>query len=265
MIIVISPAKTLDFETPPAIREHTLPVFLDCSAELIQQLRRLEPDELGRLMSISPKLATLNSNRYHEWSLPFNMDNAKQAVFAFKGDVYTGLEAASLNIADIEFAQEHLRILSGLYGVLRPLDLIQAYRLEMGTSFKNNRGANLYEFWGHRITESLNQDLGNEQNRTVINLASNEYFKSVKTDQLNARIITPIFKDNKNGAYKIISFFAKKARGLMSRYIIQHQLTDPEDIKAFDYSGYQFNKHVSTDNEWIFTREDIKMNQGNLH
>ncbi|SFP39757.1 hypothetical protein SAMN05216419_100228 [Nitrosomonas cryotolerans] len=265
MIIVISPAKTLDFETPPAIKEHTLPVFLDCSSELIQQLRRLEPDELGRLMSISSKLATLNSNRYHEWSLPFNMDNAKQSIFAFKGDVYTGLEAASLNTVDIKFAQEHLRILSGLYGVLRPLDLIQAYRLEMGTSFKNNRGSNLYEFWGHRITESLNQNLKNEQNPTVINLASNEYFKSIKTDQLNARIITPIFKDNKNGTYKIISFFAKKARGLMSRYIIQHQLTDPEDIKAFDYSGYHFNKHTSTDNEWIFTREDIKMNHSNLH
>lgn len=209
MLIVISPAKTLDFETP-ASSKNTIPDFLDDSAELINQLRQLAPDNIGDLMSISPKLATLNSNRYHQWSLPFNLDNAKQSVLAFKGDVYTGLDAESFNSDELTFAQDHLRILSGLYGILRPLDLIQAYRLEMGTQLNNSRGKDLYAFWGDIITESINQILKKQPNSALINLASNEYFKSIKTDKLNTNVITPIFKDQKNGTYKIISFFAKK-------------------------------------------------------
>lgn len=261
MLIVISPAKTLDFETPATTEDYTLPALLKDSAELIDQLRLLEPDKIGKLMSISPKLATLNSNRFHHWSLPFNLVNAKQSILAFKGDVYTALDAQSLNVNELAFAQDHLRILSGLYGVLRPLDLIQAYRLEMGTQLSNYRGNNLYEFWGNTITESINQDLKKQQDNTLINLASNEYFKSVKLDKLNANVITPIFKDQKNGIYKIISFFAKKARGLMSRYIIQHKLSNPEDIKRFNVAGYTFNTHASTDNEWVFIREDSIKNK----
>ena len=258
MIIVISSAKTLDFETLPITRQHTLPAFLDHSKKLIDELRKLEPDQIGKLMSISPKLAALNSNRYYEWSLPFTTDNAKQAIFSFKGDVYTGLDADTLKPAELAFAQDHLRILSGLYGVLRPLDLMQPYRLEMGTLFKNQRGNNLYEFWGDTITESINQDLKKQNTELLINLASNEYFKSIRTGKLNARIITPVFHDQKNGVYKIISFFAKKARGLMSRYIIQNKLTNPEDIKGFDLAGYQFSKNIQHGDEWIFTREESR-------
>jgi cytoplasmic iron level regulating protein YaaA (DUF328/UPF0246 family) len=256
MIIVISPAKTLDFESSPTTKKHTQPDFLDDSSGLINELRKLEPDQVAKLMSISPKLAVLNSNRYFAWKRPFNLENAKQAVFAFKGDVYTGLDAETLTANDLTFAQNHLRILSGLYGVLRPLDLMQAYRLEMGTQFKNPRGKNLYEYWGDKITEALNNDLSQQHADTLINLASNEYFQSVQPNQLNARIITPVFKDEKGGVYKIISFFAKKARGLMSRYIIQHKLTQPEDIKHFDFAGYQFNVNASTQDEWIFMRAE---------
>jgi len=256
MIIVISPAKTLDYETPAKTDEYSMPQFLDDSSVLIDQLRTLEPDQIGKLMSISPKLATLNSNRYFSWSRPFTLDNAKQAIYAFKGDVYTGLDAETLSLEDIDFAQQHLRILSGLYGVLRPLDLMQPYRLEMGAQLKNNRGENLYSFWGEKITDAINQELKNKQTDTLINLASNEYFKSVRTEKINGEIITPVFKDQKNGHYKIISFFAKKARGLMSRYIIQHKLTNPEDIKAFDTAGYWFDPTASTDCEWIFKREE---------
>ena len=259
MIIVISPAKTLDFESSPITQEHTQPDFLDDSAQLIDELRKLEPDQIGKLMSISPKLAILNSNRYFAWKRPFNMDNAKQAVLAFKGDVYTGLDADTLTAAELAFAQNHLRILSGLYGVLRPLDLIQAYRLEMGTQFKNPRGNNLYEFWGDKITQALNQDLKKQKTNILINLASIEYFQSIQPNKLNARIITPIFKDQKNGVYKIISFFAKKARGLMNRYIIQNKLTDPENIKRFDFAGYRFSEDASNQDEWIFTRAESKL------
>ncbi|MDH5552301.1 MAG: peroxide stress protein YaaA [Nitrosomonas sp.] len=254
MLIVVSPAKTLDFETPPVIDKFTLPALLDDSAALIGQLRKLSPDEIGKLMSISPKLATLNSNRYFDWTRPFTAANAKQAAFAFKGDVYTGLDAETLNAAELDFAQNHLRILSGLYGVLRPLDLMQAYRLEMGTQFQNDRGKNLYAFWGDTITESINQELKEQMSEVLINLASTEYFKSINTKKLNAKIITPVFKDQKNGVYKIISFYAKKARGLMSRYIIQNKLTDPEAIKDFNLEGYRFKQNK--DDNWLFIREN---------
>ncbi|MBS0588130.1 peroxide stress protein YaaA [Nitrosomonas sp.] len=258
MIIVISPAKTLDFETPPGTQEHTQPGFLDDSAELIDTLRKLEPDQIGTLMSISPKLAVLNSNRYFSWQRPFTLDNSKQAIFAFKGDVYTGLDAETMTAAELVFAQQHLRMLSGLYGVLRPLDLMQPYRLEMGTQLKNPRGNNLYEFWDDKITLALNQDLAKQQDDILINLASNEYFQSIQPSKLKARIITPVFKDQKNGVYKIISFFAKKARGMMSRYIIRNKLMEPDAIKNFDVAGYQFSKADSTQDEWIFTRAESK-------
>ncbi len=261
MMIVISPAKTLDFETPAPMEQFTMPDFLDESAVLIDQLKTLEPDQIGRLMSISSKLAVLNSNRYYEWTRPFNLKNAKQALYAFKGDVYTGLDADTLNTKDVDFAQDHLRILSGLYGILRPLDLMQPYRLEMGTQLKNKRGSNLYAFWNGMLTDSINHELQMQRTDTLINLASNEYFKSIKIDNLSAKVITPVFKDQKNGVYKIISFYAKKARGLMSRYIIQNKLTTPEGIKQFDVAGYQFNAAESNDREWVFMREESAAQQ----
>ncbi|MCE7915623.1 MAG: peroxide stress protein YaaA [Nitrosomonas sp. PRO4] len=258
MIIVISPAKTLDFETPASTQNYTQPDFLDDSAILIDLLKKKEPDQIGSLMSISPKLAILNSNRYFSWQRPFTRANAKQAILAFKGDVYTGLDADTMTDAELSFAQSHLRILSGLYGVLRPLDLIQAYRLEMGTQLKNIRGNNLYEFWGDKITHALNQDLKRQKTEFLINLASSEYFQSIQSDKLSARIITPVFKDQKNGTYKIVSFFAKKARGMMSRYIIRNKLTDIETIKQFDMTGYRFSEVDSTQDIWIFTRPESK-------
>ncbi len=258
MIIVISPAKTLDFETPAGTGEYSMPDFLDESAVLIDQLRTLPPEQLSALMSISPKLAVLNADRYRTWTRPFTPINAKQALYAFKGDVYTGLDAETLRPDDIDFAQDHLRILSGLYGVLRPLDLMQPYRLEMGSQLKNSRGENLYKFWGDRITDAINRELKRQKTDTLINLASNEYFKSIRSEKIDGTIITPVFKDQKNGVYKIISFFAKKARGLMSRYVIQHKLSEPEAIKGFDTAGYHFDPVVSDAHEWVFLREESK-------
>lgn len=255
MLIVISPAKTLDFETPAKTRTFTLPPFLDDSAELIDQLRGMAPQELGNLMGISPKLADLNAHRYHAWSLPFTSRNAKQAALAFKGDVYTGLDADTLSAADLKYAQKHLRILSGLYGVLRPLDLMQPYRLEMGTKLKTDRGSDLYAFWNGRIKGALATALKKQKDNILVNLASNEYFKSVKAGELDARIVAPVFKERKNGEYKLISFFAKKARGLMSRYIIRNRLDNPEDLKGFDLEGYQYNEALSAEDRPVFTRD----------
>ena len=254
MLIVISPAKTLDFETPPKVPTFTIPDFLDDSAELIDELRTYEPYRLGDLMGISPKLAGLNSNRYHNWSLPFTAGNAKQSVLAFKGDVYAGLDADNLSADDLQFAQAHLRILSGLYGVLKPLDLMQPYRLEMGTKLKNRRGRDLYDFWDDRINKTLNDELAGQDRPVLVNLASNEYFKSVQPERLNARILTPTFKEARNGDYKFISFTAKKARGLMSRYIIRNRLSDPEDLRGFDLEGYRYNDALSDTDSPVFTR-----------
>ncbi len=254
MLIVISPAKTLDFETPPKVPTFTIPDFLDDSAELIDELRSYEPYRLSDLMGISPKLADLNSNRYHNWSLPFTADNAKQSVLAFKGDVYAGLEADNLDADDLQFAQAHLRILSGLYGVLKPLDLMQPYRLEMGTKLKNRRGKDLYDFWDDRINRTLNDELAGQDSPVLVNLASNEYFKSVQPERLDARIVTPTFKEARNGEYKFISFTAKKARGLMSRYIIRNRVSDPEDLKGFGLEGYCYNEALSGENSPTFTR-----------
>ena len=255
MLIVISPAKTLDFDTQSKTRSFTLPPFLDDSAELIDQLRGMTPQELGKLMGISPKLADLNAHRYHAWSLPFTSRNAKQAALAFKGDVYTGLDADTLSAADLKYAQNHLRILSGLHGVLRPLDLMQPYRLEMGTKLKTDRGDDLYAFWNGRINAALATALKKQKDNILVNLASNEYFKSVKAAELDARIIAPVFKERKNGEYKLISFFAKKARGLMSRYIIRNRLDNPEDLKDFDLEGYQYNEALSGEDRLVFTRD----------
>ena len=253
MIAVISPAKTLDFESKPVTSKHTTPEFLDESCELVEALKLLEPHDISGLMSISPKLGELNANRFQTWQLPFTPDNAKQALLAFKGDVYTGLDAETFTNDDFEFAQQHLRILSGLYGVLKPLDLIQPYRLEMGTKLSNARGGNLYQFWGDQLNERLQNEL-NAGDGVLINLASNEYFKSVKVKSLNARVITPVFKDWKNDKYKIISFYAKKARGLMAAYIIKNKLTNADSLQNFDSEGYCFNPEMSKGDEWVFTR-----------
>jgi len=251
VLIVISPAKTLDFETASSTENYTQPRFLPQSQQLINELKVLSTTDIASLMKLSDKLAALNMARFQTWLKPFNLDNAKQALLAFKGDVYTGLDADTLDEVGLEFAQQHLRILSGLYGVLRPLDLMQAYRLEMGTKFANKKGKDLYQFWGSQLRDSLEAEL---KEGVLINLASNEYFKAVEAKKLKARIITPIFKDLKNGQYKIISFYAKKARGLMSRYIIDHRLIKPESIKDFDSEGYRFSPEMSQADEWVFLR-----------
>lgn len=255
MLIVVSPAKTLDYDTPPKTSTFTMPDYLDDSAELIHRLRELSALDISDLMHVSSKIAELNFDRYEIWDKKFNEKNAKQAVLAFKGDVYTGLDAESFSAKDFKFAQSHLRILSGLYGLLRPLDLMKAYRLEMGTKLSNERGKNLYEFWGSTITEGLNEQLKKIKSKHLINLASNEYFKSVKPKELKGEIITPAFKELKDGDYKMIGIYAKKARGLLSRYIIQNQLSDIEDIKSFDVEGYKFNSKLSKGTNWVFTRK----------
>jgi len=206
-------------------------------------------------MSISDKLGQLNAERFQTWHTPFTPDNARQAVLAFKGDVYTGLDAESFSSGDFSFAQKHLRILSGLYGLLKPLDLMQPYRLEMGTRFENTRGKDLYAFWGSKITEALNQLLASDD-KVLVNLASNEYFKSVQKKHLDARLVTPQFKDWKNGQYKMISFYAKKARGLMCRYAIQNRITQADDLKGFNLDGYYFSEDQSDNNNWVFLRDE---------
>jgi len=256
MLIVISPAKTLDFDTAQIITQYSQPRFLEQSQQLINGLKQLSTIEVASLMKLSDKLAALNMVRFQTWSQPFDLDNAKQAVFAFKGDVYAGLDVDTLAPENIEFMQKHLRILSGLYGVLRPLDLIQAYRLEMGTKFANLKGKDLYQFWSKQIKEAIEAELTDD---TLINLASNEYFKAVQSKSMNARIITPIFKDWKNGQYKIISFYAKKARGLMSRYIIEHQIENAEQIKQFNVDGYQYCSELSQGDDWVFIRKIVKL------
>ncbi len=254
MLLVISPAKSLDYENPATTSEHSIPDFMDQSQLLVQQLKKMSPADLGNLMSISDKLAQLNTARYQAWSPQCSTENAKQAALAFTGDVYVGLDAKTLSKQQLKFAQKHLRILSGLYGLLRPLDLMQAYRLEMGTKLINARGKDLYAFWNDRITEKLNEELSKLKSRTLVNLASNEYFKSIQPKKLNAEIITPVFKDWKNGQYKIISFHAKKARGLMCRYAIDNKITKAEQLKDFVYSGYVFNDAMSSEDKWVFTR-----------
>jgi hypothetical protein len=258
MLTLISPAKTLDYQTPLTVEKYTQPALLVHSKALMPTCQALSPVDIARLMKVSDKIAGLNVARFAEWQPNFTLENARQAIFAFKGDVYTGLDALSLSLDDLEWAQARLRMLSGLYGALRPLDLMQAYRLEMGTKLTNPRGENLYQFWGNHITDNLNETLAMQNSQCVVNLASNEYFKSVNTRLLSGKIITPIFKDAKNGVYKIISFYAKKARGLMVRYIIDNRIDDPELLKEFDVAGYYFVPAESTETEWVFKREETK-------
>lgn len=255
MLMVISPAKTLDYETPPVTSRFTQPQHLDHAQELIAQLRRMAPAEIGELMHLSDKLAGLNAARYGSWTPDFTPENAKQALLAFKGDVYTGLNAEDFREADFDFAQDHLRMLSGLYGVLRPLDLMQPYRLEMGTKLANSRGQDLYAFWGERISGWLNEALAAQGDDILLNLASNEYFGAVKRKALNARIIDTEFRDLKNGQYKIISFYAKKARGLMARFVIKERLRNPDALKSFDYQGYRYSAEHSAPDKLVFLRD----------
>lgn len=256
MLMVISPAKTLDYTSPVKLKEYTEPEHNKQSEQLIKQLKKLSVQDVASLMSISDKLAALNVARFAEWSTKFTTENARQAILAFKGDVYTGLAAEDFSAKDVKFAQKHLRILSGLYGVLRPLDLMQPYRLEMGTKLANSKGKDLYEFWGEQITEWLNKAITEQGDGILLNLASNEYFKSVKTKQLDAKVIDVDFKDLKNGQYKIISFYAKKARGMMARYVIKNQLQEVEQLKQFDSEGYYYSEEHSTDSKLIFLRDE---------
>lgn len=255
MLAIISPAKTLDFENPIKNFSFSTPHLLTKSEQLIEICRQLSPMDIASLMSISDKLAGLNAARFAEWQLEHNPQNARPALFAFRGDVYTGLDADSLSEQDIAFAEKHLRMLSGLYGLLRPLDLMQPYRLEMGTKLANPKGKDLYAFWGNQITQYLQQQLDQQGDNILINLASDEYYKSVKADQLQAQIIKPVFLDNKGGKYKVVSFYAKKARGLMCRYIIQNRLTQVEQLKDFDLAGYWFDETSSSTNELVFKRD----------
>ncbi len=256
MLILISPAKTLDYQSELATTRYTQPELLDHSQQLIKIARKLSAQQIKALMGISDKLADLNATRFHDWQPDFTLKNARQAILAFKGDVYTGLQAETFTEADFDFAQQHLRMLSGLYGVLRPLDLMQPYRLEMGIRLENAKGKDLYQFWGETITNTLNDAIKAQGDDIVVNLASDEYFKSVKTQKLNAQIIKPVFLDEKNGKFKVISFYAKKARGLMSRYIIENRLTKPEQLTAFDSEGYFFDEALSGKGELVFKRHE---------
>ena len=257
MLFVISPAKNLNENQTAPIAAYSQPDLLADAAVLMDELRRLAPQDIAKLMHVSDKIALLNAERNAAWQPPFTPENAKQAVYLFNGDVYEGLAAESLPPVGVDYLQAHLRILSGLYGLLRPLDLIQPYRLEMGTALANPRGKNLYEFWGDTIAEALNRALAEQQTDTLINLASQEYFKSV-SGKLKARLITPVFKDEKNGQYKVISFYAKRARGLMVRYAAEQQISEPEELKAFDLEGYAYNAAASNEKEWVFLRAEQK-------
>ncbi len=256
MLIVISPAKKLDFDSLPQTDDFSMPDCLDDASELINTLRPYSVKQLEKLMHLSSNLAQLNHDRYKDWNLPFNPQNAKQAILTFKGDVYAGINIESFSDEDLSFTQDHLRILSGLYGLLRPLDLMQPYRLEMGTRLENERGKNLYEFWGSRITQLINQQLKDSGIDTLVNLASNEYFKSVKTKELDGQIITPVFKEKRDdGSYKIIGIYAKKARGMMSAFILKNKLEDVEQIKEFSEAGYVYNPGLSNKTDWVFSRD----------
>ena len=254
MIIVISPAKSLYEHCPVTFETSTEIDFLPEAVKIVSMMKKKKPAQLAKLMDISPKLADLNFQRFQAWNPVFTPENSWQAVLMFNGDVYQGLKAETFSDSEFETAQQHLRILSGVYGLLKPLDLIQPYRLEMGTNIAIASKKNLYEFWKSKITAKLNQEMAEAGQKVLINLASNEYFSAIDTKKLKARIITPSFKEQKNNQYQIVSFFAKKARGLMSRFIIQNQITDPEEIKAFDLEGYFFNNQLSKGDNWVFTR-----------
>jgi cytoplasmic iron level regulating protein YaaA (DUF328/UPF0246 family) len=255
MLIVISPAKILNFKPQNTVQDYTMPEFIDRADILMKELRKLKPKDIAGLMKVNKSIAELNFQRFANWQLPFTPENSKQAVLAFNGEVYNGLKASTLNLADISFAQEHLRILSGLYGILRPLDLIQPYRLEMSIKLLTKGKKDLYKFWGSKITDSLNRSLKQMKKPYLINLASAAYFKSIHLKKLIAPVISIEFWENKNEEYKVIVVYTKKARGMMGRFAIQNEITNPQDLKAFDYDGYNFNPRFSTEWKWIFTRK----------
>ena len=256
MLALISPAKTLDFDSPLNTKKHTQPQFLDASSKLISTLSEKSSGQIAKLMHISPQLADLNHQRFSDWQLPFTKKNARPAVLAFKGDVYLGLEAWNLSQRDLTWAQKHLRILSGLYGILRPLDLMQAYRLEMGTKLKIGQSKNLYQFWQNELGKHLNDTLESNRHKVLVNLASQEYFQAIDAKLISSRIVTPTFLDLKNGEYKFLSFFAKKARGYMARYIIENRVTTLKALKQFDIEGYRYCEKCSKGNAWVFTRDN---------
>ncbi len=255
MLFLLSPAKSLDYETPLPELPHTLPQFLPQSKALIEALRQKSPQDIATLMDLSDKLATLNAARYEAWSTRFTAKNSRQALLAFDGDVYDGLQARALSPDDLDWAQSHVAILSGLYGVLRPLDRMQPYRLEMGTSLAVGEAGNLYQFWGTRIADYLNQQLAQERSPVIVNLASQEYFKAVDRKALRARVIECVFEDWSGGKYKIVSFFAKKARGLMARYAIERRITQPRKLEGFDREGYAFDAVASDPDRLVFRRK----------
>jgi uncharacterized protein len=250
MIVIISPAKSLDFKTDPPFVTCDEPHFIKDADYLAGKLKKLKTSELQELMGISPKLAQLNAERFATWKTAAQ----KQAIYAYNGDVYDGLNASTLSMAEVEFAQNHLRIISGLYGILKPLDAIKPYRIDMGAHFTTPKGENLYKYWGDRITDHLMKSIKASENNVLINLASHEYFSVLNTKKLKTRIITPAFKDKSNGGYAMVSFFAKKARGMMSRFIIQNAITDYEMLLGFDEGGYHFNHGLSKGDNWVFTR-----------
>ncbi len=252
MIVVLSPAKKLDFDTPAPTTKFTQIEDLEKPKRLIKELRKCEPEEISKLMKLSDELTKLNVKRYKEFKTPFNLKNAKQALFAFKGDTYVGLDAETMGEKEIKYAQDHVRILSGLYGLLSPLDLMQPYRLEMGTKFSCGESKNLYEFWRADITENLNKILKKE--KVLVNCASNEYFKAINTKELQGQVITPAFKEKKGSEYKMVGFFAKKARGMMARYLVDNRIDKPEGLLEFNMDGYKYNKKLSTKLEPVFTR-----------
>ena len=257
MLILVSPAKTLDYESALDVKDFSVAPLLSDSELLIKELQQKNPDDLSSLMGVSEKLSLLNFDRNMNWRRPTKpSDSARQAIFAFKGDVYQGLDASSLSKSEINYANKNLCILSGLYGLLKPLDLMYPYRLEMGTKMKNKRGNNLYEFWGSKVTELVNDLAMDNRSKAIVNLASVEYFSVLKTDQINLPIINPVFKDYKNGQYKIVSFFAKKARGLMSRFIIQNKIKKSEDLMDFNLDGYRYSKKESKENSPVFLRKN---------
>ena len=258
MLIVLSPAKSLDYKSPAKVKASTLPEFISESAKLIADLKKLSPQEVANLMGLSDQLAALNVGRYRDWSKKFTEENSKPAIYAFDGDVYDGFDVKTLDAKAIAFAQDHIRILSGLYGALRPLDLMQPYRLEMGTAFKNARGKDLYAFWGERVTHSLKQVLEQQKKPVLLNLASEEYFKVLQAKNLDCPVISPIFQDGKDGKYKIISFYAKRARGLMARFVVENRITDAADLKGFNLDGYKYVPSESKPEKPLFRRPERK-------
>lgn len=254
MIITISPAKKLDIKDEIKTGKHTTPQFLSKSKELMNDLRQFSPKDLAVLMNVSNDIANLTFERYSKWKTPFDNKNSKQALHAFKGDVYRSMDPKKFSSEDMDFAQNHLRILSGLYGMLRPLDLIQPYRLEMGIKFKTSGGKDLYEFWSDTITKALNKELQKQKSTILINLASQEYFKVIQSDSIKGNIVTPVFKEYRNDKYKVLGILAKRARGMMCRFIIQNRLDKVQDIKLFNEDGYSYDDNMSTEAEWVFTR-----------